>query len=144
MIEWFKGYFILSTYAKDTSNQSCITYRGTPCIKRPIGKSEKCHCNQKALYCVTVTGVTVSGQACTVRKCEQDRVASIPGVCCLESILFTKGVWVWLRGLDLMEVAWFKRSESLESTPICFLPESESESVHFFRNRCNPRAGLKR
>ena len=30
----------------------------------PIGKSEKCHCNQKDLYCVTVTGVTVSGEAC--------------------------------------------------------------------------------
>ena len=32
--------------------------------KKPILKSEKCHCNQKALYCVTVTGVTVSGEAC--------------------------------------------------------------------------------
>ena len=34
-------------------------------IKKPIWKSEKCYCNQKALYCVTVTGVTVSGEACT-------------------------------------------------------------------------------
>ena len=30
-----------------------------------IGKSEKCHCNQMALYCVTVTSVTVSNFPCT-------------------------------------------------------------------------------
>ena len=30
-----------------------------------IGKSEKCHCKQMALYCVTVTSVNVSNFSCT-------------------------------------------------------------------------------
>ena len=30
-----------------------------------IGTSEKCHCNQMAPYCVTVTGVTVIGVTVT-------------------------------------------------------------------------------
>ena len=34
MIKWLKGYLILSTYAKDISNQSCITNRETPCRMR--------------------------------------------------------------------------------------------------------------
>ena len=29
-----------------------------------LGNSEKCHCNQMASYCVTVTGVTVSEYIC--------------------------------------------------------------------------------
>ena len=33
-------------------------------IRLEIGKSEKCHCNQMALYCVTVTSVTVSNSSC--------------------------------------------------------------------------------
>ena len=40
-------------------NQTCFT------IKQSIGKSEKCHCKQKALYCLTVTSVTVSEEAIT-------------------------------------------------------------------------------
>ena len=30
----------------------------------PIGGSEKCHCKRGASNCITVTGVTVSGEAC--------------------------------------------------------------------------------
>ena len=33
-------------------------------IRLEIGKSEKCHCSQMALYCVTVTSVTVSDFSC--------------------------------------------------------------------------------
>ena len=33
-------------------------------LRLEIGKSEKCHCNQMALYCVTVTSVTVSDFSC--------------------------------------------------------------------------------
>ena len=31
-----------------------------------LGIWKKCHCNQKSLYCVTVTGVTASGEPCSV------------------------------------------------------------------------------
>ena len=37
-------------------------------IRLEIGKSEKCDCNQMALYCVTVTSVTVSDFSCTLIK----------------------------------------------------------------------------
>ena len=46
MIKWFKGYLILSTYAKDISNQSCITNRETPC--RSLGPTN----TRQSIVCI--------------------------------------------------------------------------------------------
>ena len=61
---------------------------GLPAYSDSAGTAKKCHCKRMSLYPmifsirrsfldrgVTLTGVTVSGDACTSRDC-------IPGVCC--------------------------------------------------------------
>ena len=40
----------------------------------PIGGSEKCHCKRGASYCVTVTGVTVSGEPCSTKSISMRRM----------------------------------------------------------------------
>ena len=40
----------------------------------PFGKSNKCHCNQTALYCVSVTGVTVTGVTVSEEVCIPHRL----------------------------------------------------------------------
>ena len=42
----------------------CNQLNFTPRLE--MGKSEKCHCNQMALYCVTVTSVIVSNFSCSM------------------------------------------------------------------------------
>ena len=49
----------------------------------PIGGSEKCRCKREASYCVTVTGVTVSGEPCTVER--QTITAHISGHSAIEA-----------------------------------------------------------